>query len=93
MICDANANLGCKDNMFICLVGILMILGLGCIRSRDPSIYPCSLYLKYWPRKVMWTTFFIPSYDFSEALDKIKRILIIFDAIFIIASYLMFFES
>jgi len=69
-----------------------MILYLGYIRSHDPSIYPCSLYLEDLPRRVMWTIFFTFSYNFSEALDKIKRILIVFGVIFVIASHPVFSE-
>ena len=44
------------------------------------------------PRKITWTTFFNPFYNFSKAIDKVKRILVVFGVVFIIASYLLFFE-
>jgi len=90
MICETNANLGCGDNMFYMLGRNLDDFMPRYIRSHDPSIHPCSLYLENLPRKVMWATFFTFSYEFSEALDKIKRILIVFRVIFVIASYLVF---
>ena len=40
----------------------------------------------------MLTIFFNPSYDFSKTFDKVKRILIIFGVILIIAFYLVFSE-
>jgi len=40
----------------------------------------------------MWTAFFNPSYDFSKAIDKVKRTFDIIGVILVIASYLIFFE-
>ena len=39
--------------------------------------------------KAMWTILFNLSYDLSKAFDEVKRILIIFGVILIIASYLV----
>jgi len=44
------------------------------------------------PRKIMRSIFFNPSYDFSKAIAKVKRITILFSVIFVIASYLLFSE-
>jgi len=38
----------------------------------------------------MWATFFNPSYDFSNAINKVKRILIVFGKILVITSYFLF---
>ena len=63
-------------------------MSLGYLRGHDPSIDPYYVCLEDLPRKVMWTTFFNPSYDFSMGFEKAKRILIVFGVILAIASYL-----
>ena len=65
---------------------------LGYFGGYDPSIDPYCICLEDLPKKVMWTTFFNHSYDFSMVFAKIKRILTLFGVIFCIASYLLFFE-
>ena len=65
---------------------------LGYLRGYDPSIDPYYAYLDDLPRKITWTTFFSPFYDFSMGTDKVKRIPMPFGVVFIIASYLLFFE-
>jgi len=42
------------------------------------------------PKKIIWTTLFNPSYDFSKAIDRVKRMLNVFGTILVIASYLVF---
>ena len=48
------------------------------------------MYLEDLPRKITWTIYFNPSYDFSMAINKVKRIPILFGVVFIIVSYLLF---
>ena len=48
------------------------------------------MYLEDLPRKITGTIFFNPSYDFSMAINKVKRIPILFGVVFIIVSYLLF---
>ena len=61
-------------------------MSLGCFRGYDPSIDPGYICLEDLPRKVMWTMLFTPSYDFSKAIDKVNRILLLFGVILVIAS-------
>ena len=65
-------------------------VSLSCFRGFNVSLDPYYMYLGDLPRKITWTTFFNPSYDFSKAFDKVKRILILFGVILVIPSYLMF---
>ena len=91
MIFDANVDLGYEDNMFSMLGGnVDDYVSLGYFRGYDPSIDPYCVCLEDLSRKITWTTFFNPSYDFSKAIDKVKRILHVFVVVFVIASYLLF---
>jgi len=93
LICNANIDLGYEDKMFNMLGGnVDNFLSLGYFSGYNASIDPYCVCLEDLPRKIMWTTFFNHSYDFSMVFDKVKRILILFDVIFIIASYLLFSE-
>ena len=65
-------------------------LPLGHSRGYDPFFDPYCVCLGDLSRKIMWTTFFNYFYDFSMAIDKVKRILIIFGVILVISSYLLF---
>ena len=65
-------------------------VSLGNFKGSYPSIDPYCVYLENLPRIVMWTTLFTPSYDFSKAIDKVKRILVVFGVVFVIASYILF---
>ena len=67
-------------------------VSLGYFRGCEPSIDPYCVYLKDLPRKITWSTCFNPFYDFSIGFDKVKRILILFGVILVIASYLLFSE-
>jgi len=40
----------------------------------------------------MWTTFTNLFYDYSKAFDKVKRILVVFGVILVIAPYLIFYS-
>jgi len=85
MICDANVNLGDKDNMFGVLGGNVDDYSpLGYFRGYDPSIDP------YYVCCLGKTTFLNPSYDFSKAFAKVKGILIVFGVILVIAFYPVF---
>ena len=90
-IFDSNVDLGHKDNDFNVLSGnVDDYLSLGYLRGYDHSIDPYYIYLEDLPRKIMWSTFFNPSYDFSKAIYKVKRILVVFGVIFVVSSYLSF---
>jgi len=92
-ICDSNVDLGHKDNEFNLLGGnVDDYLPRGYLRGYDPSIDPYYVCLEDLPRKIIWSTFFNPSYDFSKAIDKVKRILVVFGVIFVISSYHVFLE-
>ena len=91
MICDANVNMSYEDNIFSMLGGNLdNFVTLGYVRGYDPFIDPYCVCLKDLLRKVIWTTFFNPSYDFSQVVDKVKKILILFGVVLVIACYLLF---
>jgi len=91
IICDANDDLGYVGNMFIMLGGSLdNYASLGYFRRYDPCIDPYCVCLGDLPNKITWTTFFNHSYDFFMAVDKVKRILIVFGVILVISSYLLF---
>jgi len=92
-ICDSNIGLGHEDNEFNVLGGnVDDYASLGYFRGYNPSIDPYYVCLDDLPRKIMWTTFFNPSYNFSKPIDKVKRILVVFGVIFVISSYLLFSE-
>jgi len=65
-------------------------VSLGYLRGYDPSIDPYCVSLEDLPRKITWTTFFNPSYDFSMIFDKVKRMLNVFGTILVITAYLLF---
>jgi len=91
MICDANVDLGYEDNMFSMLGrSVDDLVSLGYFRGYHPSIDPYCVCLEDLPRNVMWTIFFNPSYNFYKGFAKVKRILIVFGVILVIASYLVF---
>ena len=84
-------DLGYEDNKFDMLSrNIDDYVLLGHLRGYDPSLGPYCVYLEDLLRKVMWTIFFNPSYNFYKAFGKVKRILIIFSVILVIAFYLVF---
>ena len=68
----------------------MIMCPLDCIRGYDPSIDPYYICLGDLPKRIMWTTLFTPSYDFSMVFAKVKRILVLFSVILVIASYLLF---
>ena len=91
MIGDANMDLGYEDDIFSMLGGYVNdYVSLGYFRGHDPSLDAYCLCLEDLPRKFMSTTFFNHSYDFSKAIDKVKRILNLFGVILVNASYLVF---
>jgi len=63
---------------------------LGCFNGFNLSLDPYCMYLEDLPTKITWTTVFNPLYDFSIAIDKVKRIPILCGVVFIIAFYLLF---
>jgi len=79
MIVDANVDLGYEVNMFDMLGGnINNFVSLDCFSGFNASFDPYYIYLEDLPRKITWTTLFNHSYDFSMAIDKVKRIPILF---------------
>ena len=91
LICDANIDFGYENNMFSMLGGnVDDYVFLDYFRGYDPSIDPYCVCLEDPPTKIMWTTFFNHFYDFYMAIDKVKRIFIIFGVILVISSYLLF---
>jgi len=91
MICDANDDLGYVDNMFSVLGGSFdNYMSLGYFSGYDPCIHPYCVCLGNLPTKIMWTTLFNHSYDFSMAIDKFKGIRILFGMILVIDFYLLF---
>jgi len=82
-----------RKTSLICLVGNFDdYLSLGYLRGCDPSIDPYCVCLEDLPKEIMRTTFFNPFYNFCMGFDKVKRILILFGAILVIVSYLLFSE-
>jgi len=91
VICDANNDLGYENNVFDVLSGNANnFVSLGYFKGCDPSIDPYCVCLRDLPKKITWTTFFNPSYDFSKVIDKVKRMLNVFGTILVITSYLLF---
>jgi len=79
MIYDATIDLGLKDNMFDVLsANVDNFLSLGYFNGCDASINPCCKYLVDKPRKIISSTFFDLSLDFSKALTLLKRVLTLF---------------
>ena len=78
IIFDANVDLGYEDNVFDVLVGSIDdYVSLRCFRGYDPSIDLYCVRLEDLPRKIISTTFFNPSYDYSKAFDEVQRILVV----------------
>jgi len=66
-------------------------VSLGYFKGYDSSIFPYYVRLEDLPKKVMWTTFFNTSYDFSKDFYEVERILV-FGVTLVISSYLVFFR-
>jgi len=82
IICNANNDMGHEDNMFCILGGnVDDYVSLGYLRGYDPSIDPYCVSLRGLPKKIKWTTIFNLSYDFSKAIDEVKRMLNVFGTI------------
>jgi len=65
---------------------------LGGLRAYSLSFDPYCVYLKEMPSKIVWTTFFDYSFNFSMAYDKCKRALTFFAVILIVFSCSHHFE-
>ena len=65
-------------------------VSLGSFSGFNAFLDPYYMYLEDFPRKITWTTCFDPFYYFSMGFDKVKRILILFGVILVIAYYLVF---
>ena len=68
--------MGYKDSMFNMLDGNGQhYMSIGYLRGYDPSIDPYCVSLEDLLKKITWATFFNLSYDFSKAINKVKRML------------------
>jgi len=61
---------------------------LGDIRSYNPSFVSYCAYLEDVPRKIIWSTFFDNTFDFSMAFSKFRRPLTFLASSFVVLSYL-----
>jgi len=64
------------------------ISSLGTVEGYDPPFDPFYNYLVDMPRKIIWTTFFDHSFDFSKTYDTIMRALTVIDASFPVFLYI-----
>jgi len=62
------------------------------ITRYNPSFNPYFAYPEDMHRKIMWTTFFGHTFDFSMAFDEFKRPLTLFAPSFLLFSYSHLFE-
>jgi len=93
MIFDASVDLGYEVNMFNMFGwNANNCVSLGCFSGFNASLDPYYMYLEDLPRKITWTTFFNHPYNFSKAIDKVKRILNVFGMILVTNSYHLFSE-
>ena len=89
--CDSTVDLGYENYVFDVLGGLANnFVSLGYFRECDPSIDPYCVCLEDLLKKITWTIFFNPSYDFSKAISKVKRMLNVFGMILVITPYLLF---
>ena len=67
------------------------VLGsLGTFESYNLSVDPFHDYLVDLPRKILWTTFFDYSFNFSKAYDKFMKALTFINLILLVLSYTHF---
>ena len=59
---------------------------LGDIRGYYLSFDPYCAYIENVPRKIIWSTFFDHTFDFSMAFNEFKRPLTLFGASFLVFS-------
>jgi len=87
-ICDSNVDMGCADNMFHVFGGNVENFGsLGYFSGYDSILDPYCIHLLDNPRKIIWNTFFVFSFDFSMAFSLMKRALTFFVLILCMLSY------
>ena len=67
-------------------------MSLGDIRGYNLSFDPYCAYLEGVPRKMMWSTFFDHTFDFSMAFGKFKRPVTFLASSFVVLSYLHHYE-
>jgi len=73
LIFDANVDLGYAVNIINMLGGNANnFVFLGCFSGFNASLDPYYMYLEDLPRKITWTTFFNPSFDFLWPLIKLR---------------------
>ena len=81
-LCDFNVDLGYDNHMFHMLGGnVDHFESPGYLSGYDPTRDPYCLSLVDMPRKVMWSTFFDFSFDFSLALT-LRGLILFFVLIF-----------
>ena len=84
----ANVDLGSMDNMFNMLGGnVEIFFSPGYFYGYDASLEPYCIFLVDAPRKIMWNTLFVFSFDFSMAFALLKRALTFFVVIIFMPSY------
>ena len=67
-ICDSNVNLGNENNLLNVFGGnVETFESLGIFSAYDAVLEPYCIYLVDRPRKILWHTFFVFSFDFSMA--------------------------
>jgi len=82
-LCDFNVDWGCDDHMFHMLGGnVDHFEFVGYLSGYDTGLDPYCLSLVDMPRKIMWSTFFDFSFDFSIALT-LRGLILFFVLIFI----------
>ena len=73
MICDANDDLGCVDNMFSMLgANVDDYASLGYFRGYDLSVDPYCVCLGDLPKKITWTTFLLLPMIFLRSLIRLR---------------------
>ena len=86
-LCDFNVDLGLENNMFNMLGRNDENFGsLRYFSGYDAALDPHWIYLEDKPRKIMWSTFFYFSFDFSMAFGLLKRALNFFVTVLLMLS-------
>jgi len=88
VICDSNINLGLENNVLNMLGGNYENFeSLGYFSGYDAALDPYCINLVNEPRKILWNTFFVFSFDFAMVFSLIKRALTFFSLILCMLSY------
>ena len=88
MICDGKIDLSYENNLFNMLGGnVDNFMSLGYFSGYNPSLDPYFMYLVDAPRKIMWNTSSVFSFDFSMTFCLLKRALTFFIMFIFMLSY------